>query len=237
LKFGAAPLDACEGAILAHSQMIGGRRLAKGRPLTGDDIAVARAGGLTELVVARLEDGDVREDDAAARLGAAIAGTGVTAQKPVHGRVNLLAVADGLVRLDPVAVDALNTIDESLTLGVRRPLERVVAGDIVATIKIIPYAVPRSALDTALAAAGRAGADFPQQVDRCDRDVIVGRGEVFAAHLGNHRDDDGGRGPDTEKLANGGAYIGVIDLAGRHQADARLRAAYRNDAPERGWLR
>lgn len=153
MKFGAAPLDACEGAILAHSQLIGGRRLAKGRLLTAADIAEARAGGAAELVVARLEDGDVREDEAAARLGAAIAGNGVTAQQPVHGRVNLLAVADGLVRVDPAAVDALNTVDESLTLGVLRPFARVVAGDIVATIKIIPYAVPRRSLDAALAAA------------------------------------------------------------------------------------
>ena len=151
MKFGAAPIDDCEGAILAHSQMIGSRRLPKGRPLTADDLAAARAAGLVELVVARLESGDVREDDAAARLGAAIAGAGVAVQKPVHGRVNLLAATDGIVRVDPEAVDALNAVDESLTLGVLPPFDRVVAGDIVATIKIIPYAVPRRSLEATTA--------------------------------------------------------------------------------------
>jgi molybdenum cofactor cytidylyltransferase len=152
LKFGSAPIDACEGAILAHSQMIAGRRLPKGRPLTAADLAAVRATGIAELVVARLEDGDVREDDAAARLGAALAGRGVTAQKPVHGRVNLVAANDGLVRVETAAVEALNAVDEALTLGVLPPFERVAAGDIVATIKIIPYAVPGRALDAALAA-------------------------------------------------------------------------------------
>ncbi|MDO9487453.1 MAG: NTP transferase domain-containing protein [Sphingomonadaceae bacterium] len=153
MKFGCAPLDDCEGAILAHSQMIGGRRLPKGRPLTAADLAEVRAAGIAELVVARLEAGDVREDDAAARLGAALAGGGVTAQKPVHGRVNLIAATDGLVRVEAAVVAALNAVDESLTLGVLPPFERVVAGDIVATIKIIPYAVPGHSLDAALAAA------------------------------------------------------------------------------------
>ncbi len=153
MKFGPAPIHDCEGAILAHSQMIGGRRLAKGRPLTAADLDDARAEGVAELIVARLEAGDVREDEAAARLGTAIAGGGVAAQKPVHGRVNLVAVTDGLVRVDAAAVDALNAVDESLTLGVLPPLARVVAGDIVATIKIIPYAVPGRALEAALATA------------------------------------------------------------------------------------
>ena len=153
MKFGPARIEDCEGAILAHSQLIGGRRLAKGRALTASDLAEVRAAGLDELVVARLELGDVREDDAAARLGATIAGGGVTAQKPIHGRVNLVAATAGLVRVDATAVDALNAIDEGLTLGVLPPFERVVAGDIVATIKIIPYAVPGPSLDAALAAA------------------------------------------------------------------------------------
>ncbi|MFC3713419.1 NTP transferase domain-containing protein [Sphingoaurantiacus capsulatus] len=153
MKFGPAPLADCEGAILAHSLLIDGKRLPKGRRLTADDLATARAAGLTELVVARLEPGDIAEDDAAARLGAALAGGHVKALAPVHGRVNLVAMVDGLVRLDPAAVHRLNAIDEGITLGVQMPEARVRDGDIVATIKIIPYAVPGAAVDAALAAA------------------------------------------------------------------------------------
>lgn len=153
MKFGAAPIQECQGAILAHSQTIGGRRLSKGRRLTEEDIAAARADGVPTLVVASLEAGDIAEDDAAARLGAALAGGAIAAQKPVHGRVNLTATCDGLLVYDPAWVDRLNSVDEGLTLGLLRPFERVRSGDIVATIKIIPYAVAGRALADAIAVA------------------------------------------------------------------------------------
>ena len=153
LKFGPAPIANCADAILAHSQMIGGRRWPKGRQLTADDVAVARAAGIEQLVVARLEAGDVPEDAAATRIAAALAGLHVTAQPPVHGRVNLIAAVDGIVQLDVDAVQALNAVDEAMTLGVLAPDSRVVGGDVVATIKIIPYAVPGPALDRAVAVA------------------------------------------------------------------------------------
>jgi molybdenum cofactor cytidylyltransferase len=153
MRFGAAPLDQCAGAILAHSLTVGGRRLAKGRRLTADDLAAAAAAGLAELVVARLEPDDVAEDEAAARIGAALAGPGTAAQPPVHGRVNLLATRDGIVRLAATSVNRLNAVDETITLGVVAPYQRVRAGDVVATIKIIPYAVADAALAGAVAAA------------------------------------------------------------------------------------
>ncbi len=151
--FAALPLAECEGAILAHSQQIGGRRLPKGRRLTAEDIASAAAAGLAQLTVARLEPGDIPEDEAAAALGAALAGAGVTAEPPVHGRVNLTVDRDGVVLIDEPAVHALNAVDEAITLGVLAPFTRVSAGDVVATIKIIPFAVDAASLDRAIAAA------------------------------------------------------------------------------------
>ena len=151
--FGSTPLDDAEGALLAHSQLIGGKRLPKGRRLTATDIAAARADGLTTLVVARLEPGDVPEDEAAARLAAALAGPGLAAAAPVHGRANLSATLNGLLRLDPDAIRALNAVDEAITLGTLDRYAHVTAGEIVATIKIIPYAVRSDGLTQALAAA------------------------------------------------------------------------------------
>lgn len=151
--FGLFPIDDCKDAILAHSQLIGGRRWPKGRRLTIDDLGAARADGIEQLVVARLDPDDVPEDAAAVRLGAALAGAQVAALPPVHGRVNLTAEADGIVQLDVDAVQALNAVDEAITLGVLAPDYRVARGDVVATIKIIPYAVPVAALDRAVAAA------------------------------------------------------------------------------------
>lgn len=151
--FADEPVAAAAGAMLAHGQTVGGARWAKGRTLSAADIAAAVAAGLGTLAVARLETGDVPEADAAARLAAALAGAGVAVQPPAHGRVNLAAAGAGVLRLDPAAVDAVNAVDEGITLGTLVPFARVEAGEVVATIKIIPYAVSESALAAALTAA------------------------------------------------------------------------------------
>lgn len=141
MRFGPLPLDAAEGALLAHSQRIGDERLAKGSTLTAAHIAAAREAGMETLVVARLDPGDVAEDQVAARIGAALAGPGIRAGAPAHGRVNLHADADGLAGFDPAAIAALNGVDEAITLATLQPFARVAAEGLVATIKIIPYAV------------------------------------------------------------------------------------------------
>ncbi len=156
MQFGDRPLAACTGALLAHSRTIGGRRLAKGHRLTEADIADAAAAGLDYLTVAVLDPGDVGEAEAAAAIGKALAGSGVAALPPVHGRVNLAADSAGLLQFDAQALFALNRIDQSLTVGTTLPATRVAAGEIVATIKVIPYAVLGAVLSAALDAATKA---------------------------------------------------------------------------------
>ncbi len=151
--FGELPLDEAEGAILAHSLVIDGTRWPKGRRLGSEDIARAAAAGLAKLTVARLEPGDVPEDAAAAALAATLAGAGLIAMPASHGRANIAATADGILRLKPDMVAAINGIDEALTLATLPADARVAAGEIVATIKIIRYAVAAETLAAAVAAA------------------------------------------------------------------------------------
>ena len=51
------------------------------------------------------------------------------------------------------AIDAVNGVDEAITVATLAPYKPVVAGEMVATVKIIPYAVPGAALDRACGAA------------------------------------------------------------------------------------
>jgi molybdenum cofactor cytidylyltransferase len=153
VKFGPVPLHQAEGAILAHGLLVGGRRLAKGRKLDAADVAALAAAGLTRVTVAQLEPGDVGEDAAATALAAALAGPGLVALPPVHGRVNLAAATDGLLTIPPGLVAAVNAGDEALTLATLPAFTRVTAGSIVATIKTIRYAVAGDLLRAAIAAA------------------------------------------------------------------------------------
>ncbi len=139
--------------MLAHAVLIAGERWSKGRVLSATDVAAALVAEVATVVVARIGPDDVAEDEAAATLAAAFAGSGVVVAPAAHGRANLIAAADGLLRLDPGAIDAVNAVDEGLTLGTLAPMTRVAAGEVVATVKLIPFAVPRAALAAAAAAA------------------------------------------------------------------------------------
>lgn len=155
--FGEVAVEAAEGAILAHSEAVPGGRLRKGLVLGGAEIAALRAAGLERVTVARLGPGDVGEDQAAARLAAALvpdlAAAGLRPGEAFTGRVNLNAVGPGIVELDVAAIHRLNLVHPAITLATLAPWQRVVAGTLVGTVKIIAYGVEEAALVAACAAA------------------------------------------------------------------------------------
>lgn len=147
--FGPVPVGDALGAILAHSHRLPGRVLKKGRVLDEADLAALAEAGVAEVTAARLEPGDVPEDEAATRIADAALGEGVRATRAATGRVNLHATLPGLLSYDRAALDRLNGIDESVTLAALPPDTPVTAGEMVATIKVIPFAVADSVLLTA----------------------------------------------------------------------------------------
>ena len=66
MKFGAVPLKEALGATAVHTIRQDGLVLKKGTPIGPAEIAALEAAGISEVVVARLEQGDVSEDVAAA---------------------------------------------------------------------------------------------------------------------------------------------------------------------------
>ncbi len=155
MKFGPVPIAQAEGAIAVHSIRQSGLVLKKGTLIGQAEIAALAAAGIGEIVVARLEPGDVSEDAAAAEIAAALAGEGVRVDRAFTGRANLFAEAAGVLVVDKAAIDRLNEVDESITFATLPAFKPVVAGEMVATVKIIPFAVAGSARDAALAAIKR----------------------------------------------------------------------------------
>jgi molybdenum cofactor cytidylyltransferase len=157
VKFGPIDLNLAEGAVLAHSVTVTGGRLRKGRILSSADIATLDAAGVKQVIVARLQPDDVGEDQAAAALAAAVLGEGrgLTLTTPFTGRVNLLAKGPGVVRMDVAALEEVNSIDPMITIATVPPFAQMAAGGMVATIKIISYAVEKQKLARAVAAAGQ----------------------------------------------------------------------------------
>lgn len=154
MKFGAIALHEAAGAILVHGLRRDGLTLKKGRVLGADDIARLRAAGVQSVTAARLEPGDVVEDEAAARLAEAARGSSISLGTAFTGRCNLFAEARGLAVIDRARLDDLNRVDESVTISTIEPLTPVEPGDLVATVKIIPLAVDEAVLEACMANSG-----------------------------------------------------------------------------------
>ena len=147
MKFGSVAVADAEGGIVAHAVRTGGQLFKKGRVLTPDDVAALKSAGIEHLVVARPETDDIPEDEAAARIARKLAGDGVRVGAAFTGRSNLYAIAEGLAVIDPARIDAVNAVDESITLATLPPFERVRARQMLATVKVIPFATPRPAVE------------------------------------------------------------------------------------------
>jgi molybdenum cofactor cytidylyltransferase len=161
-------VEEAQGAVLAHAVAAKGIRLRKAHRLSGEDIAALRQAGIREVVVARLEAGDHDEDEAATRLTEALNFRGIRAGPAGTGRVNLHAEAAGVFRVDMHLIDAFNSVDPSITVATLADFAIVEEGALVATVKIIPFAVPeRLILDACrVAEAGEAFSVEPFRAHR-----------------------------------------------------------------------
>ena len=161
MKFGPVPVKEAEGAIAVHSVRTPDRLVKKGSRVTAEDVAALTRAGIAEVVVARLEDGDVGEDAAAAALAKAVAGKNVRIEDAFTGRANIYAERAGVLLIDRAGVDRLNRVDEAVTLATLPEFRPVQEGEMIATVKIIPFAVPRPVHEAALKAAGTVVAVAP----------------------------------------------------------------------------
>ena len=151
------PPEQAIGHILRHNlaDANGRKAFSKGHRIAAPDLPRLRALGVESVRVAVLEPGDIHEDAAARRLAEAVCGAGVSASTPAASRVNLLAEADGVVAIDVERLLKINQID-GLTVATLPSHALARARKRVATIKIIPFAVPEVALQRA-EEIGRAG--------------------------------------------------------------------------------
>lgn len=142
---------AVTGRVLTHDV---GHGLRKGTVLGLEHVEALRA--LPEVHLVELAEDDVHEDEAARRLGAAVAGPGTRVEGPAQSQVRVIAEHRGLLRVDREAVDRLNHLP---AVGVFTLVDgqAVEAGEEVAGAKVTPVAVPVMLVREAERAAATAG--------------------------------------------------------------------------------
>ena len=154
MKFGAIAVDHALGCVLAHAVKLNGFTLKKGKTLSQADIESLQAENVLNVIAARLNVGDVPEDEAARRLSLAMCGSNTSAQEAFTGRANIYAERVGVLLVDEVRLRQINHLHESLTIATLPTFARVAKRDMLATVKIIPFAIPREILEKALTIVG-----------------------------------------------------------------------------------
>ena len=148
MKFGPVPVQESAGKLLAHNlpRPDGRGFFRKGKLLGAEDVQTLSTQGHRSIYVAEIEPGDVEENQAAMRVAQVATGDGLLIRGSRQGRADLVAVVDGVVRVDPLRLAQINDCD-GIAFATGYSLRRAAKGQTVATIKIIPYALPVSTLD------------------------------------------------------------------------------------------
>jgi molybdenum cofactor cytidylyltransferase len=155
MKFGPASPAEAVGGVTVHTLRQGSLVLKKGTTIGPTEVEALKKAGVKEVVVVRLEDGDVSEDTAAASIAQAVTGEGIHVERAFTGRANLFAARAGILVIDRAAVDRINGVDEAITFATLAAFKPVVEGEMVATVKLIPFGVEAELRDAAVKAAGK----------------------------------------------------------------------------------
>ncbi len=183
------PVEQAQGMVLCHdiTRIVPGEckgpAFRKGHIIAAEDIPTLLRLGKEHIYVWDLAEGLVHEDDAAARLAAAIAGEGVTLTQPCEGRINLLSDRHGLLKINVDALRRCNAIEE-VTIATIHSDAVVSPGQMLAGTRVVPLVVAREKLEAVEAVTGETGAIVSVRPFRPLRiGVVTTGGEVYHGRI------------------------------------------------------
>lgn len=223
MKFRRVALASARGHVLGHNVTHHGRRLLrKGRRLWDAELAQISQAGVEAVHVAELGPSDVPEDEAALRIARALEAGAHLMVRPAHGgRISLMSATRGVCSVSLERLLRLNQI-EGVTLATLPDHQVVAVHQKVATLKVIPFALPLTSVAEAesIAAGGvlRVRPLTPRRVS-----ILISGSEARRQNL-----LDAFRAPLVARLAALGSGEPCVDFisVGSHSEEA-LAAAIR----------
>ncbi|MDD6570985.1 MAG: molybdopterin-binding protein [Thermoflexaceae bacterium] len=147
------------GQVLCHdiTQIIPGvvkdAVFRKGHIVTKEDIPVLLSVGKEHLYVWEKKEGILHEDEAAAILRDICINEGMSASEPKEGKIEIKAMADGLLKINTEKLNAVNALGEMMIATVHGNFP-VKTGDKIAATRIIPLVIEEEKMQAAKKAAG-----------------------------------------------------------------------------------
>lgn len=199
------------GMVLAHDltkivpEQFKGVAFKKGHIVRAEDIEELKNMGKNHIHIIELGENDLHEDEAAIRIGKAIAGEGLYLEGPSEGKINLKAKGKGLLKLNVGAVDAINDI-EMVMLATLHNHSMVEEGQTVAGTRIIPLTIEGDKIEKIEEMARQAKpVVYIQEMKPLRVGIVVTGTEVFHGRITDKF------GPVLEAKVNkyGGRFIGI----------------------------
>lgn len=148
MRFGNFPISDAVGGILAHAVRLPDDTILKKGMIIEDEIADLMLAASMETVLAAIpEAGDLPEDEAAQRVAVKCAAPNIRLDVARTGRVNMFAEKSGVFLASSEHINAINAVDPAVTIATLADHTPVNAGRLVATVKIIPYAVAEKKIE------------------------------------------------------------------------------------------
>ena len=135
----------------------GRKLLGKGHLLTNADVGVLRSEGVRQVWVTELEEGEVCEDEAVIAVASATSCNSIEIRLAAGGRANLFATENCCMLVDEDLLKQINC-SSSVVIATVPNYYHARAGDRVASVKSIPFAVARSQLEFVLSILNERGA-------------------------------------------------------------------------------
>ena len=141
MNFGNVKVHNSLNGILAHTMTIEGKKFLKGRIISKEDQEYFIKHNIDNLICAKLSKKDIHEDDAANILAKIFNNTTLALEKAFTGRANILANKSGLLVIDEDKIHKFNKTSNSITIATLNNNSKVKKGEMIATIKIIPFSI------------------------------------------------------------------------------------------------
>jgi molybdenum cofactor synthesis domain-containing protein len=117
----------------------------KGHVIKVEDIPELLSMGKAHIYVWETNEGMVHEDDAAIRMAKGANRGGIRLTEPKEGKVNLHALEDGLLKIDILALEAINSV-EDMVFATLHNNRMVKAGEQVAGCRVVPLTIEEEKL-------------------------------------------------------------------------------------------
>jgi hypothetical protein len=194
--FKTVKIEDAVGLVLAHDVTeirkgeFKGRAFKKGHRIQRRDLCHLQRLGKEHIFVLTLEEGFLHENDAAVAMAKAFCGPNVGWEgEPREGKLNLVALADGLLKVHVGGLTEINMLGDVMC-ATRHTHTLVKKGEVVAGTRAIPLVIKAADVEAAVAKAKTCGGLLEVKPLRHAQVGLVITGNEVFTHLIEDRFED-----------------------------------------------